>query len=76
MFSCHRWMSHLANRRQKSPAVVGIGNPLARPRHPDTLRRCAAVPGAPGESAAGQQIVSNVEHVIRLVMGHVELEQL
>ena len=26
--------------------------------------------------AAGQQIVSNVEHVIRLVIGHVELEQL
>ena len=26
--------------------------------------------------AAGQQVVSNVEHVIRLVIGHVDLEQL
>ena len=67
-------MSAVSKRRQKSPAVVGIGN-AASPQGVEIRLVAAQQFQVLQTRSSGQQVVGDVEHVIGVVVGQMDLQQ-
>ena len=71
---CKRKMSAASKRRQKSPAVVGIGN-APGPQGVEVGFVAAQQFQVLQARSAGQQVVGDVEHVVAVVVGQMDFQQ-